>query len=344
MTVFVVDPLLDPRWPDLVARHSNATIFHSTNWLCALRNSYNYVPVVYTTSPPDKEMTDGIVFCRVRSWFTGSRLVSLPFSDHCQPLVSSTQALNAIVAEAIGEVNRSSQKYLEIRPLEYVFSDNDNLSSSDNFLFHSIDLTKNLEDIYAHFHTTSVKQMIKRADREHLAYSEGRDEHHLDIFYKLLLLTRQKHQIPPQPRNWFANILNCLGDAAKIRIALKNDVPVASILTISHKQTHYYKYGCSDSKFSKMGGTQMLLWRAIQDAKNSGATVFDMGRSDPHNRGLVEFKERWGSQQNEIHYYRYPPVRNTSGGKGMKIAKSVFKCVPAKLQETIGSLIYRHIG
>ncbi len=138
--------------------------------------------------------------------------------------------------------------------------------------------------------------------------------------------------------------MQCLGDMAKIRVALKDDEPAASILTIAFRDTHYYKYGCSDGRFSKFGGTQMLLWRAIQDALEAGAMAFDMGRSDPQNKGLVEFKERWGAQRREICYYRYPPARESHGGHSMKLAQQVFRRIPASLQETVGNILYKHIG
>ena len=218
------------------------------------------------------------------------------------------------------------------------------MGSADEFYFHSVDLTSDLDEISARFHTTAVKQMIKRADRECLVYSEGRDSQHLDMFYRLLLVTRQRHQIPPQPKRWFRNVMSCMGDLAKIRVALKDGEPVASILTLAYKNAYYYKYGCSDLRFSKMGGTQMLLWKTIQEAKEAGAELFDMGRSDPGNKGLVEFKERWGAHRKELRYYRYPPMQKTSDGRAMKLAQAVFKRVPAGLQETIGNMMYKHIG
>ena len=54
------------------------------------------------------ELQSAIVFCRIRSGFTGARLVSLPFSDHCDPLVASPDDLavlnrtSAALADAAG--------------------------------------------------------------------------------------------------------------------------------------------------------------------------------------------------------------------------------------------------
>src|SRR5208282_4900386 len=92
--VYEVNPLLDFRWEVLVSSHPRASLFHSTNWLKALQTSYGYDPVVVTTCSPDATLTNGLVFCRVKSWLTGRRLVSLPFSDHCEPLVNNSGELD----------------------------------------------------------------------------------------------------------------------------------------------------------------------------------------------------------------------------------------------------------
>src|SRR5580698_4409818 len=82
-----VDPLNDPRWPSFLASHPDASIFHTREWLNAVHRTYNYKPIAFTVSNGE-ELSNAVVFCRIRSWLTGNRLVSLPFSDHCQPLAA----------------------------------------------------------------------------------------------------------------------------------------------------------------------------------------------------------------------------------------------------------------
>src|SRR5580658_4516058 len=92
MQLFTLDPLSDNRWSDLVASHPHASIFHTPGWLRALSKTYSYRPLVLTSSPPQKPLSDGIPFCEIQSWVTGSRLVSLPFADHAEPLLSESGA------------------------------------------------------------------------------------------------------------------------------------------------------------------------------------------------------------------------------------------------------------
>ena len=80
--IYVINPLEDARWIDFSLGHPKANVFHSVGWLTTLQKTYGYQPVAYTSSAPGAPLTNSIVFCQVRSWITGPRLVSLPFSDH----------------------------------------------------------------------------------------------------------------------------------------------------------------------------------------------------------------------------------------------------------------------
>src|SRR5438105_4017019 len=93
-----VDHLRDQRWPEFLKRDPRASVFHAPEWLEALRRTYAYEPVVLTTSPPGKDLGNAMVFCRVRSWLTGTRLVSLPFSDHCEPLVGNQEEIEYLLS------------------------------------------------------------------------------------------------------------------------------------------------------------------------------------------------------------------------------------------------------
>ena len=89
MTLSEIDPLLDCRWVDLTERCVRSSIFHTPEWLAALRRTYGYKSVVFTDSRSGEPLRNGLLFCHVDSWLTGKRLVALPFSDHCEPLLDT---------------------------------------------------------------------------------------------------------------------------------------------------------------------------------------------------------------------------------------------------------------
>ena len=114
--VHQIQPLQDPRWGAFLERHPHASVFHTVAWLKALQRTYGYEPVAYTTSPPGGALQNAILFCLVDSWLTGRRLVSLPFSDHCEPLVASQAELDVLLFALEHEVRERNLRYIEIRP------------------------------------------------------------------------------------------------------------------------------------------------------------------------------------------------------------------------------------
>ena len=80
----------------------------------ALRQTYGYDPAALTTSPSSQPLANGVVFCRIKRCFTGSRLVSLPFSDHCEPLVGAGEDPGEFVNLAASD----RWRYVELRPLQ----------------------------------------------------------------------------------------------------------------------------------------------------------------------------------------------------------------------------------
>jgi CelD/BcsL family acetyltransferase involved in cellulose biosynthesis len=350
-TAHRIEPLHDPRWEKFATRHPRASVFHSFPWLQALSRTYGYKPIAYTTSDAGQDLENGIVFCSIESWLTGRRLVSLPFSDHCDPLVDTAQD-HEVLAAALGrEFERGRWSYLEIRPLKPFTILTPLRHTAVTYAFHQLDLGSNIDTIFGNFHKSSTQRKIRRAEREGLTYREGSSEAFLNDFYRLFTLTRKRQGLAPQSKKWFANLMECFGDAIKIRIALKDEGPIAAMITIRHKDTLTYKYGCCDTRFNNLGCMHLLFWNAIQEAKSSGLRFLDFGRTDADQQGLITYKNRWGATQSVLTYSRYGVSESSthlfdlySSKWKTNVAKSVLKHVPAALLPVIGQIVYKHIG
>ena len=67
------------------------------------------------TTSPGPRIENGIVVCRVRGW-ASRRLVSVPFSDHCDPLVAEGSDLSEIVQGLVGLAEQRRWGHVELRP------------------------------------------------------------------------------------------------------------------------------------------------------------------------------------------------------------------------------------
>ncbi|MGA7753323.1 MAG: GNAT family N-acetyltransferase [Candidatus Sulfotelmatobacter sp.] len=332
-------------------KHRRASLFHTTPWLRALQKTYGYDAIACSTSDPDDELGNAIVLCRVRSWLTGDRLVSLPFSDHCEPLVDSREDADVLAASLENEVRRESLNYVEIRPLQRFDLKVELPRTTITYAFHKLDLRHNLEAIFQRLHKSSTQRKVRRAEREGLRYSEGTSSEFLEQFYRLFELTRRRHRLPPQPKAWFANLVNGFGSALKIRLASFDGSPVAAIMTVGYKDTLAYKYGCSDSQYNNLGSMHLLLWHAIQEAHSDGLHFLDFGRTDAGQDGLVTFKNRWGASQSILTYSRYGNSKRSTHAFDLsatrwkaKAAKYVLSRLPPHLVSKVGQTLYRHVG
>ena len=348
--VYQIQPLQDPRWAELVNRHPRSSAFHTVAWLKALHRTYGYEPTAYTTSPPGTCLKNGLVFCRVASWITGRRIISLPFSDHCEPLVDNS-ADEHVLASALEQTLRQEKlRYVEVRAERPFAGANSLRYSTQSLCFHQLDLRPDLNTLFASCHKSSTQRKILRAKREGLIYEAGRSQELLDAFWDLLLITRRRHGLPPQPKSWFRNLIDCFGEALQVRVASKEKRPVAAILTLRHKDILIFKYGGSDTSFNSLGGTQLLFWRSIEEAKREGLRVFDLGRTDCENAGLITFKDRWGSTRSTLVYSRFSdlPLSGSAGQIGTqwsaRIARLVVHRLPGCILRMAGSVLYRHIA
>jgi hypothetical protein len=350
LSVFTVYPLTDARWDELISKHHRAGVFHSSSWLSALQLTYGYEPVAFTTSPPSEPLKNGLICCKVKSWITGRRLVSLPFSDHCDVLADSTAEQEELLAHVCERVARDGYGHAEIRSMtigEHEPFRAMNLLASETFYLHRLSLDAPLGTLFRGLHKSCIQHKIRRAEREGLTYETGRSESLLRKFYNLLLRTRRRHLLPPQPLCWFRNLMESMGDNLAIRIVSKDHCPAAAMLTLSHNTTVTYKYGCSHERFHSLGGTPFLFWKTIQEAKNAGMRELDLGRSELNHAGLVDFKDRLGAVKTTLTYWRYPSVKTADPVRPtwqIQFARGIFSRIPDSVLVASGRFLYRHIG
>ncbi len=346
VNIYIVDPLSDARWDELVARHALASVFHQRGWLEALVRTYGFKTFVLTTSPPAQRLDNGLVLCRISSWMTGTRLVSLPFADHCEPLLNSAEEFRLFTNWLREECKRKGQRYVELRTLLNAGIAKGDLESTRSYWLHELDLDPSLQQLFRGMRKKSFQQMIRRAEREKLSYEVGRSQHLVDEFYRLLLMTRRRHHLLPQPRLWFRNLVECMGENIDIRLARKNGTPIAAILTLRHRSCTVYKYGCSNAKLHNLGGMPFLLWRLIEESKVSGVEKIDFGRSDVDQEGLIIFKDRLGTRKKLAAYYRYTNAtgRRESAPWESRWLRKLFSSLPDVLMSVAGRLLYKHMG
>jgi CelD/BcsL family acetyltransferase involved in cellulose biosynthesis len=345
VTVCTLDPLRDPRWAQFVSGHHKASAFHTVPWLNAICRTYGYTPIVYTTTKPGMPLTNGVVLCQIKSWLTGRRMVSVPFSDHCEPLLDDESSTTEIFKELKHSVDSGEWDYVEMRPKQRLPKANGAIDSPQ-FLLHMLDLAPSEDTLFKTMHPDCVQRKVRKAERERLEYRAGNSPDLLSAFYRLMVFTRRKHRLPPQPIEWFRNLVQSMRESLTVRVAFKDGKEVASILTLRHRNVMVYKYGASDPALQNLGGTPLLFWRTICEAKAAGLQFLDLGRSEADNEGLIAFKNRLGARSSMLIYQRWSrkPTSIAASDRSVGLARRLFSVMPDSLFRATGRILYRHVG
>lgn len=346
LIVTPIDPTEDPRWDAFVMSHPEATVYHHSSWAKVIRTTYGH-EIVYLALEDDENRIWGIApFIFIKSCLTGKRIVSLPFAAHCNPILPIDKFENILyfLLEHYADVD-----YIELKVVEKegIKPPNGFVKRSD-FVTHILNLEQSLEELFVSFHSTSVRQRIRKGEKKKLSLKLGENEDDLRQFYQLHSIVRKKHGLPPHPYAFFAQIWHTLRPQKMVSVPLImcDNQAVSAAFILKFKDTFYFEQSATDPNYLKDCANQIMIWESIKLAHADGASYFDFGRSALINRPLIEFKERWNAKGVALSSYYYPecPSRDKETSPGRKVLSRINHILPISMLQLQGRLLYPHLG
>lgn len=105
--------------------------------------------------------------------------------------------------------------------------------------------------------------------------------------------------------NYFQGLLRLsqTESAVKCWLAIKEDQPIAFLTAVREGNTVFYLHGAMEWESRQYQPSDLLLFTAIQWAKDEGATRFNMMSSPLEQLSLVKYKEKWGAVTEKLKTY-----------------------------------------
>jgi CelD/BcsL family acetyltransferase involved in cellulose biosynthesis len=333
-----VDPITDPRWRRFVERHPAATIFHHPSWMRLLQQQYRYTFTAPCVVGPEGAVLAGLPIARIASRLTGTRLVSLPFSDACAVLDGGAAALRAKLLEAITATVETAQLGLEIRE---AVPDLRSGRPVRRFWAHHVMLPAD-----GRCFRPAVRRGIAKARRAGLVTEWRTDEAALSSFYELHLQTRRRHGTPTQSKRFIMRFTDLFRDGLGAVVLVRRDSDtLAAAVFLWSSAAMTYKYGASDARHLDVRPNNLLFMDAIRRGSEQGLRVLDLGRTDMGNEGLRSFKRGWGAQEADLFYTYLGATPPADGARRAEHAlATVIRHGPPVLGRIIGTALYRHMG
>ena len=302
MKIDTIDPAHDPIWEAFIQGTPEATPFHTGAWAKVLRDTYDFQPRYMVARNEHGLLTAGIPLFAVN----GSRLVGVPFSDYCPPLLPNSEDSLALVKE-LKLTTDNGTRGLELRGPAMLDLEAAGFRKANAFVQHVIDLNGDVEEMETRFRK-SVMRTIRKARRNGLTVRTGETLSDMELFYNLNLNTRRKHGLIPQPWRFFENIYRHMISSGHGTLLLceYEDQVIAADITLAYGTKLVGKFNASERQYQTMGPNHLLLMRTIEMGLADGYTEINLGRTETDQAGLRRFKMSWGSREEPLPYYYYP--------------------------------------
>jgi len=293
----------------------------------------------------DGKIAVAMPMMEIRNFGTGTRGVSLPFSDYCDPLLSGNVRFQDVLGNAIDYGKKKGLTSLEIRTRKEVPEE---VSPYLYYLHHELDITEGEEKLFSRFRGSNQRN-IKNATRKGVEVKFQTSLEAVEKYYALHCGTRKMHGLPPQPFSFFRNIQKHILSKGNGFVALANyrGESIAGGIYVHSGEKALFKFGASEARYQELRANNLLMWEAIRWYSRNGFRNFSFGRTDPENEGLRNYKRGWGSNENKIANIKYDVKKNKYSNK-KKITygfhNKIFNHLPVSISKLISGMIYKYMG
>lgn len=345
-TISRVDPVHDPAWAALVGMR-RSTLFHSPSWMKVLCRTYG-LPISAYVLEEDGRPSGGVAWCDLDD-FLGRRRVTLAFSDLCDPLADSVDAMGMLVESVLADGLPWTVRALA-RNMPKVVAP---VVHSTLFQWQAIHLMEDSQALWNGL-SSMAQRGVQKAERSGLKAREATEKGELrDWYLQHLRLRKTKHGLLAQPYAFFENIWEAFIEKGQgfLLLADYEGRIVGGTLYLLWQDTCFYKFNASDPTYLPVRPNNLLMWEGALRAKERGCRLLDLGRSNANQEGLVRFKQGFGAVAEELYSVTYQPGADDPAGSrevrhlleeltGLFVQESV----PDDVTEGAGALLYRYFA
>lgn len=337
-----INPLAAGNWDEQLKKLPGSTFFHCSAWAQVLYNMYGYAPLYFAIV--DGESIQSLLpMMEVRSWITGRRGVSLPFTDDCGPLCPNETVFQNLLEHAVEYGRNHDWRYVECRGAGSFLNE---VPASLSFHGHVLNLDEGEEALFGRL-DDSVRRGIRKAEKCGLKVEFLQDGEALRTFYSLQCKTRKRHGLPPQPYLFFSNIGKYVLNQklGVVAVARHRGQAVAAAVYFRFGDKAIYKYGASNEAFQLLRGNNLVMWESIKWHIRHGIKQLHLGRTSLNNEGLRRYKLGWGAVEEKIKYIKFD-LRKKAFVKDADDAcgwhNHVFRFLPTFASRLTGWALYKH--
>ena len=338
LRVTVASPADRGEWEQFVASRGDDAGYHAWDWQRVFENAFGH-RAVYLVARRGEQLAGVLPLVEIKSRIFGNTLTSLPFVNYGGVIADSSDAADVLVAAARDQAQARRCGHVELRHVAPQFP---HLPCKS----HKVSMRLSLGPALWETLDRKVRNQIRKAEKSGLVVERGGADLVGD-FYKVFARNMRDLGTPVYSRRLFDEVLSAFPDRSQLHIVRLKGEPVAAGFTYRTPTMVQLPWASSIREFNPLCPNVLLYWDAIQYAQETGATVFDMGRSTP-NEGPFKFKAQWGAQAVPLHweYQLLTPgaMPNVSpANPKFQLAIALWQKLPLAVTMRVGPMIVRAI-
>lgn len=351
-------PADEADWDDFANRHPLGLVYHLSAWRKTLEDAFPHIKGRYLVVRDQESgrIIAGLPVYTVRSWLLGNRMVGVPFASFSDPLVSSTEEFRELLPQIRSAFSRRNGRSLSVRTRQLTGEFAADWGTPEAaYKHHYLPLDGQPDEIFARFNKTSVRQKVNKAVKSGISIVEADGPEAMRVCHAILADTRMRAALPPIPLTFYLALEKFMSPRyLRIFLALQEGKPVACHLVLAHKDLWISEYS-GNTRDAIHGVNQLLYWETIKRALEAGAAAFSFGRTSATNQGLLTYKRRWATVEEDAGDFLIVAgiaagasserqVKNRDEGAPYRALRFVLASAPRPVCELIGNFCYKHLG
>ena len=290
------------RWDDYVNKHPQASPYHLFAWGMAVENTYKHQRI-YLIAERHGDVVGISPLILMKGLFSTGSFCSLPFCDLGSSLYDDEDVKQALINETIKIAKKKGIKKIDLRQSGAELLDDEAMKNAEKAADSQyakckarmlLPLPGSAEALSDSF-KSKLRSQIKKAEKNGIAYREGRSEQDISDFYAVFTENMRQLGSPTHSRAWFENIVKCYGDKMLIGIVCLGDQVVGGAIILFVGNTVTVPWASTLPAYNKYSPNMLLYWNLLKYAANQGYGQFDFGRSTI-GEGTYKFKKQWGAK------------------------------------------------
>lgn len=342
-------------WDSYTLNHPDATPYHLWPWRSAVMSAYRHQG--YYLLAKEKGAVCGVLpLIHLKRPLLHDQLVSLPFCDLAGPLADDQDVAGQLLHGAAQLARNLNVKSFEIRTRSAAITGADTGSAPQpcktGKVSMLLDLPANAGELWDGF-KSKLRSQVRKAEKNGLVFRFGRDEQDINPFYEVFSRNMQELGSPVHSKEFMTAIFACYGDHCRMGLVFFEERPVGCGLILRCGKTVAIPWASTLREYNRLSPNMLLYWNFLEYAADTGATLFDFGRSTP-NEGTYRFKAQWGARPFALHWesraldgtrqLSLSPSTESRSGNGRQFAVELWKKLPLPIANLLGPTLRRYIS